>query len=60
MIEKILRIESDYFTAGVVFEFINDSWKVKKIAPIISYMRNWRCNQIVEYVEKKKFVISEL
>jgi len=45
----MIRIESPYFVAGVVF---SDS-TVTRSAPIVKYMQGWKKSDVIKYCIKK-------
>lgn len=46
----LIRITSNYFCAGLILG--------ERAAPIISYMKNWSFDEILNYCNKKKWLIE--
>jgi len=48
--ERLIRIESKYFVAGVIF---NENYICIKAAPIIKYMVGWEATKFINYCKSK-------
>lgn len=48
---KLIRIESNYFVAGIDLEN-------NRYAPIIKYMKSWSLKKIFKYCNNKKWKIA--
>jgi len=53
--EKLIRIESSYFVAGIT---IGDTYN--KCAPILHYMKDWDIQKIKNYCSKKGWKLQEI
>jgi hypothetical protein len=49
---KLLRVETDYFVAGALWEKIGGCWSCTKAAPIIKWMRGRSAQQVAAALEK--------
>lgn len=52
----MIQIDSGYFCAAVILE----NGTVTQAAPILSYMRGWTKQKVIQYCNRKKWRFQEL
>ena len=56
-VDRIIAIDSGYFYAGVVVGGPNNT--VKRAAPILKYMKDWKDTDVLAYCKKKKWLYHD-
>lgn len=52
--DRVYRIKASHFTAGVIVR----AGLVRRAAPIVSYMRGWSIERVLDYARRKGFVVN--